>query len=85
MAFANTALEDIEWGEPASIPLDRFAVDYVPLSFGELRPRFVRVSITPLKDGGNETGSIVAVAPYDASGQLCGRIIPLAMDALSLA
>lgn len=84
LSFANTALEDIEWGEKASIPLDRFAVDYVPESFGEQRPRFVRVSITPPKGGGGGTGNIVAVAPYDVLGRLCGRIITFAAGAASV-
>ena len=73
LSFANTAMEDIGWGQQLTIPLDDCAVDYEPESFGEQRPRFLRVSITPLKGG--EPGTVVAVQPYDASGQLCGRII----------
>jgi cholesterol oxidase len=76
LSFANTAMEDIGWGRKASIPLDRFAVDYKPESFGEQRPRFVRVSVTPPKGGA--PGSIVAVEPYDGLGRLCGRIITFA-------
>ena len=77
LSFANTAMEDISWGQKAPIPLERFAVDYVPESFGEQRPRFLRVSITP-PDGGGGPGTVVAVQPYDASGRLCGRIITFA-------
>jgi cholesterol oxidase len=72
LSFANTAMEDIGWGQKAVIPLGSCAIDYSPESFGEQRPRFLRVSITPRKVA---PGCKVAVAPYDLQGRLCGRII----------
>jgi cholesterol oxidase len=72
LSFANTAMEDIDWGQKAVIPLGSCAIDYSPESFGEQRPRFLRVSIAPRKVA---PGCKVAVAPYDVQGRLCGRII----------
>jgi cholesterol oxidase len=74
LPFANTALEDIDWGTQASIPLTHCRVDYVPDSFGEQRPRFLRVSVEPRPPGWS-----VTVSPYDSLGRLCGRIITLAV------
>jgi phosphodiesterase/alkaline phosphatase D-like protein len=68
--FANTRACDVDFGAPATIALDGYAIDYVPTLLTDIPAHFVKVAAEP----GNADWSL-SVTAYDPDANAVARTV----------